>query len=254
MSKIAIIAAMEREITPLVRGWQCSALPAGSTVSSGQREFPCFERDGVVAVVSGIGCKNAELAARAVVAQYRPEILVSVGLAGGLIRSLKVGSIFTPNVVVDAADGTEYRCKADGNHVSGGVLVSAGEIFGAEAKRELVNRFHGLVVDMEAAGVAKAAQEAQIGFRCVKAISDEADFIMPPMGEFVSAAGEFQSRRFALWAAVRPWQWPGILALARNSKRAIEALCNKLQSDMAGGLPPKEVVTLDRTEFLEAKR
>jgi adenosylhomocysteine nucleosidase len=248
MSKIAIIAAMEREISPLVRGWQRGTLP------SGQREFPCFERDGIVAVVSGIGCKNAEQAARAVVAQYRPSILISVGLAGALIRSLKAGSIFTPNVVVDAVDGAEYRCTADSNHVSGGVLVSAGEIAGAEAKQELVNRFHGLVVDMEAAGVAKVAQQEQVGFRCVKAISDEADFIMPPMGRFVDASGEFQTGRFALWVAVRPWQWAGVAALARNSKRAAQALCNRLQVDLAGGSPAKEVVTLNKAEFSEVKR
>lgn len=248
MSKIAIIAAMEREIAPLVRGWQRGKLP------SGQREFPCFERDGVVAVVSGIGCRNAELAARAVVAQHRPALLISVGLAGALIRSLKVGSVFTPNVVVDASDGAEYRCTADSNHVSGGVLVSSVEIAGAEAKQELVNRFHALVVDMEAAGVAKVAQQEQVGFRCIKAISDEADFMMPPMGKFVNAAGEFQSGKFALWAAVRPWKWPGVGALARNSKRAIQALCNRLNAELAGGLPPKEVVALNKAEFSEAKR
>lgn len=225
MSKTAIIAAMEREIAPLVRGWQRVALPFGD------RKFTAFERDSVIAVVSGIGCKNAELAARAVVAQYRPAILVSGGLAGALIRSLKVGSVFTPNVVVDAADGAEYRCTADGNHVNGGVLVSSGEIAGAEAKRELVNRFHGLVVDMEAAGVAKVAKQEQIGFRCVKAISDEADFAMPPMGQFLNAAGEFQSGKFVLWAALRPWQWAKIVALARNSKRATESLCNWLQKE-----------------------
>jgi nucleoside phosphorylase len=248
MSKIAIIAAMEREIAPLVRGWQRGAL------SSGERKFVLFERDGVFVVVSGIGCKNAELGARAVVAQHRPGLLISVGLAGALIRSLKAGSVFTPNVVVDAADGAEYRCTADGNHVSGGVLVSAGEIAGAEAKQELVNRFHGLVVDMEAAGVAKVAQQEQLGFRCVKAISDEADFVMPPMGSFVNAAGEFQSGTFALWAALRPWQWPRIAALARNSKRAVAALSDRLQKDLARAVPLKEIVTLGRAEFLEVKR
>src|SRR6185312_16573427 len=113
--------------------------------------------------------------------------------------------VFAPNVVVDAADGVEYRCTADSSRVSGGVLVSAGEVTGAQAKQELVNRFHGLVVDMEAAGVAKVAQEARIGFRCVKAISDEADFVMPPMGKFVTAAGDFQTGKFALWGALRPW-------------------------------------------------
>jgi adenosylhomocysteine nucleosidase len=248
MSKIAIIAAMEREITPLVRGWQ------RTTVSSAGKKLPVFERDGVVAALSGIGCANAELAARAVVAQHRPTLLISAGLAGALIRSLKVGSVFTPSVVVDAAEGTEYRCTADGNHVSGGVLVSAGEIAGVEAKQELVNRFHGLVVDMEAAGVARVAQQQQIGFRCVKAISDEADFVMPPMGQFLNAAGEFQSGKFALWAALRPWQWMKVVALAGNSKRATESLCNRLQNDLASALPPKEIVTLDRAEFLEVKR
>jgi len=247
MSKIAIIAAMEREIIPSVRGWRCG------TVSSGDRRFSVFEGDGVVVAVSGIGCKNAELAARAVVEQHRPSLLISVGLAGALIRSLRVGSVFTPNVVVDVADGAEYRCAADGNHVSGGVLVSAAEIAGAGAKRELVNRFHGLVVDMEAAGVAKVAQKEHIGFRCVKAISDEADFAMPPMQKFLNAAGEFQSGKFALWAALRPWQWVRVAALARNSKRAISALSDRLQKDLASGLQSKEIVTLNRAEFLEAK-
>ncbi|MGB8130521.1 MAG: hypothetical protein WCG81_12080 [Candidatus Angelobacter sp.] len=247
MSKIAIIAAMEREIEPLVRGWQ------RTTVPSADKKFSVFESDGVVAVVSGIGCKNAEIAARAIVDHHRPALFISVGLAGALIWSLKVASVFTPNVVVDAVEGAEYRCATDPNHVSGGVLVTAQQIAGTEAKRELVNHFHGLVVDMEAAGVAKVAQQEQIGFRCVKAISDEADFVMPPMGKFVNAAGKFQSGKFALWAAIRPWQWPRIVNLARNSKRAIKALCNRLQADLASGLPRGEIVTLDRAEFLEVR-
>lgn len=248
MSRIGIIAAMEREISPLVRGWRSASL------STSEKKFTLFERDGVFVVVSGIGCSNAKVAARAVIDHYRPALLVSVGLAGALIRSLKVGSVFTPNVVIDAADGAEYRCTADSSHVSGGVLVSAGEIAGAEAKQELVNRFHGLVVDMEAAGVARIAQQEQIGFRCVKAISDESDFVMPPMGRFLNATGEFKSGKFALWAALRPWQWARIVALARNSKRAIKALCDRLQKDLDSGVQSKEIVTFNKAEFLEAKR
>ncbi len=248
MSKIAIIAAMERELAPLVRGWKKGIL------SSGDKTFIFFERDGVLAVIAGIGCKNAEQAARAVVAQYRPTLLISAGLAGALIRSLKAGSVFTPGVVVDVADGAEYRCVADGNHVSGGVLVTSAEVAGAEAKQELVARFHGLVVDMEAAGVAIVARQEQIGFRCVKAISDEADFAMPPMSRFIAANGTFQSGKFALWAALRPWQWMKVAALAGNSRRATAALCERLRKDLAGGAQSKEIATLNRAEFLEAKR
>jgi len=100
-----------------------------------------------------------------------------------------------PSVVVDASDGAEYRCSADGVNVSGGVLITSGEVAGVEAKQNLVARFHGLVVDMEAAGVARVAQQARLDFRCVKAISDEADFVMPPMARFVDAAGTFANRQ-----------------------------------------------------------
>ena len=247
MSKVVIIAAMERELTLLVRGWKRAML------SSGDKTFTLFESDRVIAVIAGIGCKNAEQAARAAVQQYRPALLISAGLAGALIRSLKPGNVFTPSVVVDAADGAEYRCVADGRHVSGGILVSSDEIAGAEAKQELVARFHGLVVDMEAAGVAKVAQQEQIGFRCVKAISDEADFAMPPMARFVTADGTFQSGRFAAWTAVRPWQWMKVVALARNSRRATAALCDRLRNDLASGVESKEIATLNRAELLDAK-
>jgi nucleoside phosphorylase len=248
MNTVAIIAAMEREIAPLVREWQRSKL------SSGDRQFTLFERNGVFAVVSGIGCRNAELAARALVAQCRPQVLVSVGLAGALIRSLKAGSVFIPSVIVDAADGSEYRCAPDGNHVSGGILVTTAEIAGAEAKQQLVRRFHGLVVDMEAAGVARVAREEQIGFRCVKAISDEADFAMPPMGLFLNPVGDFQSAKFGAWVALRPWQWARVAALARNSRRASLALCDWLKKNLPAGSQPGEVVKLNRAEFSEAKR
>ena len=87
----------------------------------------------------------------------------------------------------------------------------------------------------------------------MKAISDEADFAMPAMGQFLNAAGEFQSGKFALWAALRPWQWARIVALARNSKRATESLCDWLQKDLASGLQSKEIVTLNRAEFSEVK-
>lgn len=253
MSKIVIIAAMEREFAPFVRGWKRSEF------SVGEKKFVFFENENVIAVISGIGCKNAEQAARAAIERFQPASLMSVGLAGALIRSLKVGSIFTPSVVVDAADGAEYRCAAESSRVSGGVLVSASEIAGAEAKEQLVQRFHALVVDMEAAGAAKAAQEAHIDFRCMKTISDEADFVMPPMSQFIDANGNFQNGKFALWAAMRPWQWGKVVALASNSGKAVQALCAWLAKNLTAAAQTgqrsqaSEVITLNTAELSEAQ-
>ncbi|HET9285182.1 MAG TPA: hypothetical protein VFR24_24795 [Candidatus Angelobacter sp.] len=243
MKSTVVIAAMEREVQLLVRTWQ------RTEISSGDQNWIAFEKENQAVVISGIGKKNAERAAKAAVARYQPATLISAGLAGALIRSLKAGSVVMPNVVVDAADGSEYRCAAaDGSMVGGGILVTANEITGAEDKRKLVEQFHGLIVDMEAAGVAKVAQEAQIGFRCVKAISDEADFVMPPMAKFVDEAGNFQSGRFAAWAAVRPWQWAKVIALARNSSKGTRALCEWLEKNLFRNMPT-EVVTLNRAEL-----
>lgn len=227
MSRTVIIAAMEREIKPLVRGW------GRSSISEGSRNFAAFEKDSLVVVVSGIGRSHAEQATRAAILHYRPDQLISAGLAGALIRSLKPGSVVTPNVIVDAADGSEYRCSLEsGGVVGGGVLVSADEITGADAKKNLVEKFHGLVVDMEAAAVAKVADKAAIEFRCVKAISDEADFDMPPLGRFVDSAGNFQSGRFAAWAAARPWQWLRVMKLGINTGKAVGALTEWLKKNI----------------------
>ena len=71
-------------------------------------------------VISGIGYASAQLAAQAAIAKYQPQMLISAGVAGALIRSLRVGNIITPNVIIDAVSGTEYRCDQ-----GGGILVTA---------------------------------------------------------------------------------------------------------------------------------
>src|SRR5215510_552165 len=225
MSSIAIVAALERELAPLVRDWRSVLFTHNG------RDFRAYEHESLVAVAGGIGRRAAEIAARAIVAQYKPQMLISAGLAGALLHSLRVGSIVTPNVIVDAATGTEYRCE-----VGGGVLVTANEIANPASKPTLVGKFHALAVDMEAATVAQVAQLAGIGFRCVKAISDEADFAMPPLGQFVNGSGDFQNGKFLAWAAIRPLQWPKVISLARNSSRASLALCDWLKNHMPEGV------------------
>jgi adenosylhomocysteine nucleosidase len=227
MSKVAVIAALDRELQPWVRGWNQIVLSQNSGT------LRVYEKDGMIAVASGIGCARSELAASAVVAKFRPQMLISAGLAGALIRSLKVGSVITPNVTVDAASGSEYRSVFGAEMVGGGILVSANEIAESkDARADLVERFHALAVDMEAAGVAKVAQQEQIAFRCVKAISDESDFQMPPLNKFVDTQGNFQTGKFVFWVSIRPWYWGKTIALAQNTKRATRALCGWLAKNV----------------------
>ena len=66
-------------------------------------------------------------------------------------------------------------------------------------------------------------------FAVVKVISDELDFDFPATERFVDSNGQFLEGRFAWFAAVRPWLWPQVGRLARNSKRASRALSDWLR-------------------------
>ncbi len=241
--RVAVIAAMERELKPLIQGW------ALNVTSVGDRSLLCYERNDVVVLFCGMGRERAEQASRAVVERYAPQILVSAGVAGGLIRSLKPGSLVLPNVIVDAATGTEYRCEVGGDVVGGGVLVTTFEIANTKSKAELVDCFHALVVDMEAAGVARVAMENGLAFRCVKTISDEFDFVMPPLAPFVDYEGYFDEGKFARWVSVRPQYWASVIKLARNTGKAVRALCDWLDKNLGENLQAAKVVTLNGAEY-----
>jgi len=68
----------------------------------------------------------------------------------------------------------------------------------------------------------------------VKSVSDEFDFVFPATEQFVDSAGNFQQRRFAAYAALRPWLWPKVRTLAVNSNLASRALCDWLAGALTG--------------------
>lgn len=219
MSVTAIIAAMERELAPLVRNWRSRSFTHNG------RSFGVYEHENLAAVAGGIGPGAAAVAARAMVARYRPQVLISAGLVGALVPGLRVGTVFAPSVVIDSASGSEYRCDT-----GSGILVTSCEIAGSTFKRALSEKFHASAVDMEASAVAEVARQERTTFRCVKAISDEADFVLPPLKQFVDGEGKFKTAQFSAWVAIHPLQWRRILALARNTNRAANALCEHLGS------------------------
>ncbi len=141
---------------------------------------------------------------------------------------MRVGEVIEPRRVVDARDGSRTDTGA-----GDGLLVSFSSIAGTEQKAKLASAYGAQAVDMEAAAVAKGAEARGLQFTAIKAISDESGFPMPPMERFLAADGRFQSGRFALYSAMRPWTWGTVLRLARNSSVASHNLCAKLESVIA---------------------
>jgi adenosylhomocysteine nucleosidase len=215
--KVAIVAALEREVRALVKRWR------GVEREYEGRYFKFFEGDDAVLVCGGIGAEAARRATEAVIALYQPELVRSVGFAGALDPALKAGGIFSPSRVIDAQDGSSIETGT-----GCGILVSTAAVAGAEHKAQLAKAYGAQEVDMEAAAVARGAQARGVLFMAVKAISDESTFALPSMNRFVNGNGQFRTGRFLTFAVLRPWLWPGVIQLARNSVNASRALCAEL--------------------------
>jgi adenosylhomocysteine nucleosidase len=228
--KIAIIAALDRELYPLVRHWPTTELQHEG------RDFTFYESDFAVAVCGGIGFEAARRAAQAVIVSYHPELLISAGVAGALVPELGVGETIFPATVIDAGDGSRHdtairNARIGNSPLARTVLVSSADIAGAPQKQKLGKAYGAHAIDMEAAAVARAAQVHGLPFLVVKSISDEVDFELPDVAPFIKD-GQLQTGRFAVHVAFRPWLWLRVLSLARNTRIASENLCAWLRESV----------------------
>lgn len=212
-TEVAIVAAMEREVRPLVRDWVM--------ILGHSRRM--YEKGHVVLVCAGIGEKSAREATESILTFRAPQVVLSVGLAGALDQALSVGTVVVPTKVLHQQSGRAFTIEGG----QGTLLTSTNVVTPAE-KRKLAKQFGAQAVDMEAAAVAEAAKQRGVKFVAVKAISDGLDFPMPPLGRFIDSGGHFHAARFAAYAAVRPSMWPVLSQLRSNAAKASRALSDVL--------------------------
>jgi adenosylhomocysteine nucleosidase len=218
MPKIAIVAALHRELAGLLK----NSRRVDRDYSG--RKFTFYDSDDKIIICGGIGLEAARRAAEAVIALYHPAQLHSVGFAGALTETLKVGDIFRPAIVLDARDAS--RTQIDGGE---GTLITFQTVASAQQKKNLAQAYGAQAVDMEAAAVAAAARAHNIPFTATKVISDGLHFEMPDMDRFINTQGQFKTAPFALYAALRPWLWTRVATLASNSSKASKSLSNHLK-------------------------
>jgi adenosylhomocysteine nucleosidase len=223
MPKIAIVAAIQRELWPLVKSWRSTKLEHEG------REFTFYESDYAIAVCSGMGAECGRRGAEAIVVKYSPELVISAGVAGALVPELHVGDTVFPASVIDARDGsrheTSIRDAVMGNSpLARTVLVSFPAVAGTAQKRQLAKSYGAHVVDMEGASVARAAQIHNLPFLAIKAISDDMNFELAEVNRFIRN-GQFETKLFVLFLIPRPWLWLRMIRLARNTQLASHNLC-----------------------------
>jgi adenosylhomocysteine nucleosidase len=215
---VGIIAALPREVAALVHGWKRLQTPDGVVVYTDGR---------AVVTCAGMGAARAELAVQAAMATLPLTSLISVGLAGACDPALRVGEVVHAGVVIDSQTGERFE---DARYQQ--VLVTADNIASIKEKERLLRLYGAAAVDMEAGTVGRLAREHGLTFAAIKAVSDEAGFEVKGLSQFATPEGQFHEVAFALHAALRPAMWGKVIALGRNSRKALAALTDTLRVEL----------------------
>jgi len=218
---VAIVAAMRRELAPLLGHRQARQVES----------VDLYDLPGALVALGGIGKKFARHTAEVAIAHVSPRLLLSVGIVGALSPHLKVGDVGRIREVVDVATGVRYPAEVDGDWV----LATSSVISDAEQKRELRVRYSADVVDMEGSAVAQVAREQGLAFASVKAVSDDAEFVMPPLDRFIDSAGSFETRRFLAYVVLHPRWWKSVVKMKQNDELATANLCREVEHLIQSG-------------------
>ncbi|OFW00326.1 MAG: hypothetical protein A3G20_01435 [Acidobacteria bacterium RIFCSPLOWO2_12_FULL_59_11] len=170
LPRLGIVAALRWEVQPLLRK-RFHVRRLYDNVYSLE-----LGQDLVVLSIGGISAQNSFRAARELAEKFQVQGLLTLGFAGGLAESLLPGDVVMADRVVDLATGEQFPCRGDLLPVrvaQRGVLLSANRVIGSAAeKRRLGKDWGAVAVDMESAGVARAAALTGVPFGAIKSITD----------------------------------------------------------------------------------
>lgn len=207
--RLGIVAAFPGELKPLVRGWEKHGDVFRSRLGTSE----------AVAVALGMGA-NAATRACDLLLREKPDALVSVGWAGSLSCGLKPPQAVAVREVIDAARGESFATASR----EGQRLITLDRVADAQEKRRLAQQYKAVLVDMEAAAVARVARAQQMEFYCFKAISDGPNDRVPDFSRFTSPDGQLRMPALLAYAVTHPKYWGPLRALGRNSRQAAQEL------------------------------
>lgn len=215
---VGIIGAMELEVEALKKLMDNADVEKISSV-----EFYRGNINGVetVVAVSGVGKVNAAVCTQAMILKYSPDIIINVGVAGGLSDGFKIGDIAIAESVVEhdmdtspigdpiglisginiiniPCDGRVVELmknavsKIDGIKSKCGVIASGDQFISKEEQRKFIKEnFDAVATEMEGASIGHVCYMNNVPFGVLRAISDgandEADMDYPTFAKMAAA-------------------------------------------------------------------
>jgi adenosylhomocysteine nucleosidase len=121
---------------------------------------------------NGAGRRRAAAALRAACQLYQPEAVVSIGFCGALEARLEVASLVVATEVASDTGVLPARVTSGGISSFCGTIWCSDRVIRTAAEKKILAETGASAVEMEAAGVAEAAQERGLPFYCVRAVTD----------------------------------------------------------------------------------
>ena len=187
--------------------------------------------EGKLVKLSGIGPKQARLAAEALV-ENGATILLSWGIAGGIHASLSAGSLILPQRVLssdqstfftDAAWHERLRTRLSGSlDLHMGPLIQSPTVISTPSEKTALSKKSGAVaVDMESGSVAQVAALAGIPFMAIRAICDPLNTTIPANARIdIDERGRLQPLCFLRNIARHPREFIHLVRLVRGFRAA----------------------------------
>jgi adenosylhomocysteine nucleosidase len=213
---IAFICAMPMELRPLRRRLGLRKTGLGYAGRLGDRE--------VIAMVIGIGTARARTATVRLLEAVDIDWVIVVGISGAIDNEIPIGSLVLPELVVNGADGSQYRPKPMLSGNAHGTMWTTDELLLDPAIHANL-RARGVVsLDMETAAVAEICDERGVPWSVVRAISDRASdgSVDAEIFGLSQPDGRANFSAVARYLARHPGAAPRLVRLARASKLATE--------------------------------
>lgn len=200
--KIGIITALDLEIEKLKN--QIIGMTKSETATMKFYEGKISNTD-IVAAVAGVGKVNAAACTQTMILKHSPDIIINVGVAGGLAEGLNVGDIVIAESVAEHdmdttvcgeplgfisgielinipcdENITKLLCisaeKLSGVNVKKGVIASGDQFIHTDAQRaRIIDNFHAAAAEMEGASIGHVCYMNGVPFGVLRALSDTAD-------------------------------------------------------------------------------
>jgi adenosylhomocysteine nucleosidase len=161
-----------------------------------------------------------------------PRFLVSFGIAGALDPGLRPGDVILTDAVIGDAETWRGGMQPRLGELARRIGAHEGPVFGASGllatpgdKARAWQETGAAAVDLESAAVARAAAAAGIRFAVLRAVADPAERGLPPAALLPLTLGGRPRLGPVFYSVLRrPGQIPGLVGLARETRRALAAL------------------------------